>query len=99
MNTAKKTVVPLSKRYFTWATKHFDEIHTISLHKVHFGYRAKKTQKHKYTKKLLYKAYLGHSAGIFEVPGLAVVTDRTHGRVAHNTLADLPECELKNTIR
>ena len=41
-------------------------------------------------KKLLYKAYLGHSAGIFEVPGLAVVTDRTHGRVAHDTLADLP---------
>ena len=58
----------------------------------------------KYTKiqlhtKHLYKAYLGHSAGIFEVPGLAVVTDRTHGRVAHDTLADLPECELKNTIR
>ena len=77
MNTAKKTVVPLSKRYFTWATKHFEEIHTISLHKV----------------------YLGHSAGIFEVPGLAVVTDRTHGGVAHDTLADLPESELKNTIR
>ena len=69
------------------------------MHKVHFGYRAKKTQKHKYTKKLLYKARLGHSAGIFEVPGLAVVTDRTHGRVAHDTLADLPESDLKNTIR
>ena len=51
MNTAKKTVVPLSKRYFTWATKHFEEILTISLHKVHFGYRAKNTQIYKNTKK------------------------------------------------
>ena len=60
------------------------------MHKVRLGYRAKNIQKHKYTKKLLYIAHLGHSARIFEVPGLAVVTDRTHGGVAHDTLADLP---------
>ena len=58
MNTAKKTVVPLSKRYFTWATKHFDEIHTISLHKVHLGYSAKNIQKYNYTQNFCIKLTL-----------------------------------------
>ena len=36
--------------------------------------------------------YLGHGAGIFELPGLAwVVTDWTHCSVGHHTRADLTE--------